>query len=441
MEELRRVLEEPGAGQALAILSGLGVPWVVADAVEAVARIDEALARESAPDLPVWALRLGAGVTRAGLEEAAVPGWARAMALATHDAAALATALEAAGTASERDRVLSAADPATAAAALAAGAEAVATWWAGDRGREIAVTGADLVAAGVAPGPAIGAALERVRAAMLDGRVDDRDAATRPGAARRPGTRMTAPELIEVPTGAPARAVFTTRRGGVSGGPFAALNLGAERGDDDADVRANRALVCGALGLDGDAVSMLHQVHGRDVVAGGDPAHRGRFLGALRGWPDGDALVSDVPGAGAGRARRGLPARAPVAPRSPRGGGGARGLARSGGRRGGVRRGGARRPVPARRRDRPGDRPLLLPGVGRGARAVRRPFRGRPWSSARRWIWPPRRAVRSETRGSPTRRSQAVDACTSCEPERFFSFRRDGEASGRQAGIVWAGAR
>jgi len=175
MEELRRLLEEDGAGQALAILWGLGVPWVVPDAVEAVARIDAALARESAPDLPPWALRLGAGVKPGALNDAAVPGWARDMALASLEAEALAAALEAADTASTRDRLLSAADPAAAAAALAAGAGSVAIWWAGDRGRQIAVTGADLVAAGVTPGPAIGAALERVRAAMLDGRVDDRE--------------------------------------------------------------------------------------------------------------------------------------------------------------------------------------------------------------------------------------------------------------------------
>ena len=31
-----------------------------------------------------------------------------------------------------------------------------------------------------------------------------------------------------------------------------------------------------------------------------------------------------------------------------------------------------------------------------------------------------------------------VEACTSCERERFYSYRRDGEACGRQGGLVWA---
>jgi len=31
-----------------------------------------------------------------------------------------------------------------------------------------------------------------------------------------------------------------------------------------------------------------------------------------------------------------------------------------------------------------------------------------------------------------------VEACTSCEADRFYSYRRDGDACGRQAGLVWA---
>jgi YfiH family protein len=31
----------------------------------------------------------------------------------------------------------------------------------------------------------------------------------------------------------------------------------------------------------------------------------------------------------------------------------------------------------------------------------------------------------------------STDLCTSCEPELFFSYRRDGERTGRQAGVAW----
>jgi len=30
-----------------------------------------------------------------------------------------------------------------------------------------------------------------------------------------------------------------------------------------------------------------------------------------------------------------------------------------------------------------------------------------------------------------------VDACTSCRADLFFSHRRDGPETGRQAGVVW----
>ena len=59
------------------------------------------------------------------------------------------------------------------------------------------------------------------------------------------------------------RALVTTRSGGVSGGPYATLNLGARVGDDTASVRENRARLRAALPSE---PKWLHQVHGRDVV-------------------------------------------------------------------------------------------------------------------------------------------------------------------------------
>jgi polyphenol oxidase len=35
---------------------------------------------------------------------------------------------------------------------------------------------------------------------------------------------------------------------------------------------------------------------------------------------------------------------------------------------------------------------------------------------------------------------QAVEACTSCEADRFFSYRRDGDQCGHQGGLAWASA-
>ena len=57
---------------------------------------------------------------------------------------------------------------------------------------------------------------------------------------------------------------FTDRQGGVSEGPYGALNLGSAGGDDRSRVVQNHALVAEALGVEG--LHSMSQVHGRDVV-------------------------------------------------------------------------------------------------------------------------------------------------------------------------------
>ncbi|MET0090277.1 MAG: peptidoglycan editing factor PgeF [Candidatus Thiodiazotropha sp.] len=61
------------------------------------------------------------------------------------------------------------------------------------------------------------------------------------------------------------RAVMTTRRGGVSPGVYASLNLGDHVGDDIRNVQRNRQLLTAAAGLPAEPV-WLKQVHGYDVV-------------------------------------------------------------------------------------------------------------------------------------------------------------------------------
>jgi YfiH family protein len=83
---------------------------------------------------------------------------------------------------------------------------------------------------------------------------------------------------------------FFTRRGGVSGGPFAALNCSLNGKDDRDSVRTNRARAMDALGLPAAALHGLHQVHGAAVVAVDAP---GAWSEADR--PQADALVTDRP--------------------------------------------------------------------------------------------------------------------------------------------------
>ena len=62
-----------------------------------------------------------------------------------------------------------------------------------------------------------------------------------------------------------ARAVFTTRLGGVSEGPYESLNLGVLTDDEEDRVRHNRGLLAQALGRERGSVAMGHQVHGAEI--------------------------------------------------------------------------------------------------------------------------------------------------------------------------------
>jgi YfiH family protein len=96
-------------------------------------------------------------------------------------------------------------------------------------------------------------------------------------------------ELILPDWSAPprVRACTTTRRGGVSIGPFASLNLAGHVGDDPDAVAANRARLSAALALPAEPV-WLHQVHGCEVAAADTAA------GPTP--PAADAVVARAPG-------------------------------------------------------------------------------------------------------------------------------------------------
>jgi YfiH family protein len=251
-----------------------------------------------------------------------------------------------------------------------------------------------------------------------------------------PAAPAAAPALIAAAVDGPARAVFTTRLGGVSAGAPAGLNLGAEVGDEDASVRANRALLARTLGIDPDRVTMGRQVHGALVRPVAAPTRPGRFTGGLRGWPEGDGLATATPG---------LPL---------------------------LVLGADCVPVLLWRRDTPacaaahaGWRGLVAGVVGEAARALGEPGRVGaavgpavgpccyPVDAALRdrfaalfgpeTVRPPAVDLAAAARraliaaGVPAAAIQVVGACTACEESRFFSHRRDGVGAGRQAGLVW----
>lgn len=248
---------------------------------------------------------------------------------------------------------------------------------------------------------------------------------------------MTGLDVIEVPTGAAARAVFTTRAGGVSAGGFAGLNLGNDPGDPEERIRENRARVCADLGIDPFRVCMGRQVHGAGVreVSGGE----GGFLGHLRDWPDGDGMVTAAPGV----ALAVLGADClPVllwrhdTPRVGAAHAGWRGLVA------GVLE------ATALALGAPGDTGAAIgPGIGPCcypvSAAVRDAFTVRFGADvvvgdAVDLAAAARRAL--VACGLAEEAVVTVGACTFCSPVRFYSYRRDGAGTGRQAGLVWAEA-
>jgi len=90
---------------------------------------------------------------------------------------------------------------------------------------------------------------------------------------------------------------FTSRRGGVSDGPFRSLNLGALTADAAANVAENRRRAVAGSGGDPAAATMAWQVHGADVREVDERPAPGRFLEpGAEAFPKSDGLVTSLAG-------------------------------------------------------------------------------------------------------------------------------------------------
>jgi polyphenol oxidase len=208
-------------------------------------------------------------------------------------------------------------------------------------------------------------------------------------------------------------ALFTTRRGGVSDGPFASLNLGLWTDDDDDRVRENRARV---ERLVGGRLAQVRQVHGTDVIEA-DPdtvTEADGQVTAERGVAA-MALVADC-----------LPI-ALVAPEAVAMlHAGWRGLA------GGVIDNGV-----ARLRDRGADRiaAAIGPGAGPCCYEVGAAVHAAFGTSGRTVDL--KAIARERLAAAGVEDVHDCGLCTMHDPERFFSHRRDRGVTGRQAGVAW----
>jgi len=93
----------------------------------------------------------------------------------------------------------------------------------------------------------------------------------------------------------PVKHCFTARPGGVSRGDTAGLNIGANRGDPMAQIRANYGLLGQALGFDPRCLVLARQTHSDIVRAVDGPEFRG--LNSAD-YPECDALITATPGVG-----------------------------------------------------------------------------------------------------------------------------------------------
>ncbi|HKP92025.1 MAG TPA: polyphenol oxidase family protein [Thermoleophilaceae bacterium] len=225
-----------------------------------------------------------------------------------------------------------------------------------------------------------------------------------------------------------ARAVFSTRQGGVSEPPYDTLNLGILTDDEREAVAENRRRLAERVGVEREHVAMGRQVHGADLqewtemqqVAWPPVAQRGaRPPVALR---EVDGHVTDLDGVAL------LVLVADCLPVALAGGGrvamvhcGWRGLAAG---------------ILERAVERFDEPPTAAigPGIGRCCYEV-----GPEVLDAFGAAGPHldlRAVAVGQLEGAGVTDVRHVELCTSCNPDLFFSHRRDDGVTGRQAGVV-----
>ncbi|MEX5719921.1 peptidoglycan editing factor PgeF [Geodermatophilus maliterrae] len=230
------------------------------------------------------------------------------------------------------------------------------------------------------------------------------------------------------------RRVVTDRRGGRSRPPYDTFDLGDHVGDDPADVAANRARLARELGVAGDRLVWMEQVHGTGVTVVDGPVE-----GPL---PATDAVVTRTPGL----VLCVLVADCvPVLLADPVAGV----VAAVHAGREGVRQGvvAATLAAMARLGSRPADTTALLgPAVCGACYEVPRAMQAEvarvaPAAAVRTRAGTPGLDLRAGLAELMTRAGLAQvvhDPRCTVEDRRLFSHRRDG-VTGRQAGVTWLG--
>jgi polyphenol oxidase len=224
-----------------------------------------------------------------------------------------------------------------------------------------------------------------------------------------------------------ARAAFSTRVGGVSEAAYTALNVAILTGDDPDRVRENRRRLATALDREPEKVVMGRQVHGAALKRHQAPQEPRVYADAVRSPDEVDAHATADPDLTP------LVMVADCLPMALAGPGGVamvhcgwRGLA------GGI--------IAEAVRAIDAWAAAIGPGIGPccyevGEEVLSR-FEPLDGVATGRMLDLTAVATRLLTEAG-VEQVEPSGLCTSCNPELFFSHRRDGKRTGRQAGLVW----
>ncbi len=240
----------------------------------------------------------------------------------------------------------------------------------------------------------------------------------------------------------PLVQAFSTRLGGVSDGPYTSLNLGFGGGDERTHVQINRLRFAQSVGFDADALVTLRQVQGNRVVLlteADDPE-------SVKGT-QADALVTNRPWVPVAIITADCFPVLLVAPRVP-----AIGVVHAG------RQGTASQVIQVAIKliceqfDVPFHSLYAAIGPGIGGccyevdEASAEPFRAqythgngvfRPSRPGHLYLDLQRaNLLQLEVAGIPRHQIWAANLCTACHPEWFYSYRREGNRTGRMLNVA-----
>lgn len=224
-----------------------------------------------------------------------------------------------------------------------------------------------------------------------------------------------------------ARAIFSTRNGGVSIGAYRSLNLGILTEDEPGRVTENRRRLASAARVDGERVVMGWQVHGSELREWDGPAPENAYAEpGGKELPRVDGHLTEQPGLGL------LVLVADCYP-----------VALSDGRRAAMLHcgwrplaGGILEKAVAGFETAPAA--AVGPGIGGccyevGAEVLDQ-FADLPHAADGRML-DLRRVIEARLEAAGVAQVQHLDRCTSCHPDLYFSHRRDDGVTGRQAGL------